>query len=127
MKNITSSILLFLIGFLGLVKDVKAQSDAILVPTYVNRSEMPARTTPEQKLLKQLPLVVITENGNDIALFESEMHLWLVKNKNLKPQLDQKIIDLIDDKKFEVLAKYLIKIGHSKELALGKYQGGKNE
>jgi hypothetical protein len=86
MKKITTSLLLFLLGFLGLENQANAQSDAILVPTYQNRSEMPAKMKPEQKMLKQLPMVVINENGTDLALFESEMNQWTAKNPSMLNQ-----------------------------------------
>ena len=95
MKKITTILVLFFIGFFGLVNKAKAQSDAILVPTYQNRSEMPTRLSPAKKLLKQLPIVVINENGTDLALFESEMKLWLVKNPIVKSKLEKSVTDLI--------------------------------
>ena len=127
MKKITTILVLFFIGFFGLVNKVKAQSDAILVPTYQNRSEMPTRLSPAKKLLKQLPIVVINENGTDLALFESEMKLWLVKNPIVKSKLEKSVIDLIDNKQFNDLANILIEMGQSKELSLADYKGGKHE
>jgi hypothetical protein len=127
MKKITTILVLFFIGFFGLVNKAKAQSDAILVPTYQNRSEMPTRLSPAKKLLKQLPIVVINENGTDLALFESEMKLWLVKNPIVKSKLEKSVIDLIDNKQFNDLANILIEMGQSKELSLADYKGGKHE
>ncbi len=127
MKKITTSLLLFLMGFLGLENQANAQSNAILVPTYQNRSEMPSRLTPEQKLLKQLPMVVINENGTDLALFESEMIVWMTKNPDIKSQLEKSVIDLIDKKQFTELANILIEMSHSKELSKANYKGGKHE
>lgn len=127
MKKITTILVLFFIGFFGLVNKVKAQSDAILVPTYQNRSEMPTRLSPAKKLLKQLPIVVINENGTDLALFESEMKLWLVKNPIVKSKLEKSVIDLIDNKQFNDLANILIEMGQSKELSLANYKGGNHE
>ena len=127
MKKITTSLLLFLLGFLGLENQANAQSDAILVPTYQNRSEMPAKMKPEQKMLKQLPMVVINENGTDLALFESEMIGWITKNPGIKSQLEKSVIDLIDKKQFTELANMLIEMGHSKELSIANYKGGKHE
>ncbi len=127
MKKITTILVLFFIGFFGLVNKAKAQSDAILVPTYQNRSEMPTRLSPAKKLLKQLPIVVINENGTDLALFESEMKLWLVKNPIVKSKLEKSVIDLIDNEQFNDLANILIEMGQSKELSLADYKGGKHE
>jgi hypothetical protein len=127
MKKITTSLLLFFMGFLGLGNLVNAQTNAILVPTYQNRSEMPAKMKPEQKLLKQLPMVVINENGTDLALFESEMNQWTAKNPSILNQLAQSNIDLINQKQFEMLAEILIEIEHYKEIALINYKGGKHE
>jgi hypothetical protein len=127
MKKITTSLLFFLLGFLGLANQVNAQSNAILVPAYQNQSEMPPKMKPEQKLLKQLPLVVINENGTDLALFESEMNQWSVKNPSILNQLAQSNIDLINQKQFEKLAEILIEIEHYKEIALINYKGGKHE
>jgi hypothetical protein len=127
MKKITTSLLFFLLGFLGLANQVNAQSNAILVPTYQNQSEMPPKMKPEQKLLKQLPLVVINENGTDLALFESEMNQWSVKNPSILSQLDQSNIDLINQKQFEKLAEILIEMEHYREIALINYKGGKHE
>jgi hypothetical protein len=114
-------------GFLGLANQANAQSNAILVPTYQNQSEMPPKMKPEQKMLKQLPLVVINENGTDLALFESEMNQWSVKNPSILNQLDKTIIDLINQKQFEKLAEILIEMEHFKEIALINYKGGKHE
>jgi hypothetical protein len=127
MKKITTILVLFFIGFFGLVNKAKAQSDAILVPTYQNQSEMPSKTRPEQKLLKQLPMVVINENGPDLTLFESEMIQWTLKNPSVLSQLDKTVIDLINKKQFEKLAEILIEMGHSKEVAVINYIGGKHE
>lgn len=127
MKKITTSLLFFLMGFLGLANQVNAQTNAILVPTYQNQSEMPAKTRPEQKLLKQLPMVVINENGPDLALFESEMKQWTLKNPSILNQLDEAIIDLINQKQFEKLTEILIEKEHYKEIALINYKGGKHE
>jgi len=127
MKKITTILVLFFIGFFGLVNKAKAQSDAILVPTYQNRSEMPTRLSPAKKLLKQLPIVVINENGTDLALFESEMKLWLVKNPIVKSKLEKSVIDLIDNEQFNHLANILIEIGQSKELSLANNKGGNHE
>lgn len=127
MKKITTILVLFFIGFFGLVNKAKAQSDAILVPTYQNRSEMPTRLSPAKKLLKQLPIVVINENGTDLALFESEMKLWLVKNPIVKSKLEKSVIDLIDNKQFNDLANILIEMGQSKELSLANNKGGNHE
>jgi hypothetical protein len=127
MKKITTSLLFFLMGFLGLANQANAQSNAILVPTYQNQSEMPPKMKPEQKMLKQLPLVVINENGTDLALFESEMNQWSVKNPSILNQLDKTIIDLINQKQFEKLAEILIEMEHFKEIALINYKGGKHE
>jgi hypothetical protein len=127
MKKMTTSLLLFLLGFFGLVNQVKAQSNPILVPTYQSQTEMPPKTKPAQKLLKQLPLVVINENGADFTLFESEMNQWKVKNPSVLNQLDKSVIDLINEKKYEKLAEMLIEMGHSKELSIVKYKGGKDE
>ncbi len=127
MKKITTILVLFFIGFFGLVNKAKAQSDAILVPTYQNRSEMPTRLSPAKKLLKQLPIVVINENGTDLALFESEMKLWLVKNPIVKSKLEKSVIDLIDNEQFNDLANILIEIGQSKELSLANNKGGNHE
>jgi hypothetical protein len=127
MKKITTILVLFFIGFFGLVNKAKAQSDAILVPTYQNRSEMPTRLSPAKKLLKQLPIVVINENGTDLALFESEMKLWLVKNPIVKSKLEKSVIDLIDNEQFNDLANILIEMGQSKELSLANNKGGNHE
>jgi hypothetical protein len=127
MKKITTILALFFIGFFGLVNKVKAQSDAILVPTYQNRSEMPTRLSPAKKLLKQLPMVVINENGTDLSLFESEMKLWLVKNQIVKSKLEKSVIDLIDNEQFNDLANILIEMGQSKELSLANNKGGNHE
>jgi hypothetical protein len=127
MKKITTILVLFFIGFFGLVNKAKAQSDAILVPTYQNRSEMPTRLSPAKKLLKQLPMVVIHENGPDLSLFESEMKLWLVKNQIVKSKLEKSVIDLIDNEQFNDLANILIEMGQSKELALANNKGGNHE
>lgn len=127
MKKITASLLLFLIGFLGLTNRINAQSNAILVPTYQNQSEMPSKIKPEQKLLKQLPMVVINENGADLVLFESEMNKWTVKNPSIINQLDKSIIDLINRKQFKKLAEILIEMEHSREVALINYTGGMHE
>jgi hypothetical protein len=127
MKKITTILVLFFIGFLGLVNKAKAQSDAILVPTYQNRSEMPTRLSPAKKLLKQLPMVVINENGADLSLFESEMKLWLVKNQIVKSKLEKSVIDLIDNEQFNDLANILIEMGQSKELSLANNKGGNHE
>jgi len=127
MKQITTSLLIALLGFLGLTNQVKAQSDAILVPTYQNESEMPAKIKPEQKLLKQLPLVIINENGVDLSLFKSEMNVWIEKNPSILKQLEKSIRDLISANQFNELAEILIEMGHSKELALINYKGGKHE
>jgi hypothetical protein len=127
MKKITTILVLFFIGFFGLVNKVKAQSDAILVPTYQNRSEMPTRLSPAKKLLKQLPMVVINENGTDLSLFESEMKLWLVKNQIVKSKLEKSVIDLIDNEQFNDLANILIEMGQSKELSLANNKGGNHE
>lgn len=127
MKKITTSLLLFLMGFLGLTNLVNAQSNAILVPTYQNQSEMPLKMTPEQKMLKQLPMVIINENGSDLELFKSEMNQWTIKNPSVLNQLDKTIIDLINQKQFEKLAEILIEMEHSKEVALINYKGGKHE
>jgi hypothetical protein len=127
MKKITTSLLFFLMGFLGLANQANAQSNAILVPTYQNQSEMPPKMKPEQKMFKQLPLVVINENGTDLALFESEMNQWSVKNPSILNQLDKTIIDLINQKQFEKLAEILIEMEHFKEIALINYKGGKHE
>jgi hypothetical protein len=127
MKKITTILVLFFIGFFGLVNKVKAQSDAILVPTYQNRSEMPTRLSPAKKLLKQLPMVVINENGTDLSLFESEMKLWLVKNQIVKSKLEKSVIDLIDNEQFNDLANILIDMGQSKELSLANNKGGNRE
>jgi hypothetical protein len=127
MKKITTILVLFFIGFFGLVNKVKAQSDAILVPTYQNRSEMPTRLSPAKKLLKQLPMVVINENGTDLSLFESEMKLWLVKNQIVKSKLEKSVIDLIDNEQFNDLANILIEMGQSKELSLANNKGGNRE
>ena len=127
MKKITTILVLFFIGFFGLVNKAKAQSDAILVPTYQNRSEMPTRLSPAKKLLKQLPIVVINENGTDLALFESEMKLWLVKNPIVKSKLEKSVTDLIDNEQFNDLANILIEMGQSKELSLANNKGGNHE
>lgn len=127
MKKITTSLLLFLMGFLGLASQVNAQSNAMLVPTYQKQSDMPNKITPEDKLLKQLPMVVINENGTDLALFESEMNKWMVKKPSIINQLDKAIIDLINQKQFEKLANILIEKEHYKEIALINYKGGKHE
>ena len=127
MKKITTSLLLFLIGFLGLTNQVNAQSNAILVPTYQNQSEMPLKMTPEKKLLRQLPMVIINENGSDLSLFESEMNQWTAKNPSILKQLDQSVIDLINQKQFEKLAEILIEMEHSKKVAQINYKGGKHE
>ena len=127
MKKITTSLLFFLMGFLGLANQVNAQTNAILAPTYQNQSEMPSKTRPEQKLLKQLPMVVINENGPDLTLFESEMKQWTLKNPSVLSQLDKTVIDLINKKQFEKLAEILIEMGHSKEVAVINYIGGKHE
>jgi hypothetical protein len=127
MKKITTILVLFFIGFFGLVNKAKAQSDAILVPTYQNRSEMPTRLSPAKKLLKQLPMVVINENGTDLSLFESEMKLWLVKNQIVKSKLEKSVIDLIDNEQFNDLANILIEMGQSKELSLANNKGGNRE
>jgi hypothetical protein len=127
MKKITTILVLFFIGFFGLVNKAKAQSDAILVPTYQNRSEMPTRLSPAKKLLKQLPMVVINENGTDLSLFESEMKLWLVKNQIVKSKLEKSVIDLIDNEQFNDLANILIEMGQSKELSLANNKGGNHE
>jgi hypothetical protein len=127
MKKITTILVLFFIGFFGPVNKAKAQSDAILVPTYQNRSEMPTRLSPAKKLLKQLPMVVINENGTDLSLFESEMKLWLVKNQIVKSKLEKSVIDLIDNEQFNDLANILIEMGQSKELSLANNKGGNHE
>jgi hypothetical protein len=127
MKKITTILVLFFIGFFGLVNKAKAQSDAVLVPTYQNRSEMPTRLSPAKKLLKQLPMVVINENGTDLSLFESEMKLWLVKNQIVKSKLEKSVIDLIDNEQFNDLANILIEMGQSKELSLANNKGGNHE
>jgi hypothetical protein len=127
MKKITTILVLFFIGFFGLVNKVKAQSDAVLVPTYQNRSEMPTRLSPAKKLLKQLPMVVINENGTDLSLFESEMKLWLVKNQIVKSKLEKSVIDLIDNEQFNDLANILIEMGQSKKLSLANNKGGNHE
>ena len=127
MKKITTILVLFFIGFFGLVNKAKAQSDAILVPTYQNRSEMPTRLSPAKKLLKQLPIVVINENGTDLALFESEMKLWLVKNPIVKSKLEKSVTDLIYNEQFNDLANILIEMGQSKELSLANNKGGNHE
>jgi hypothetical protein len=127
MKKITTILVLFFIGFFGLVNKAKAQSDAVLVPTYQNRSEMPTRLSPAKKLLKQLPMVVINENGTDLSLFESEMKLWLVKNQIVKSKLEKSVIDLIDNEQFNDLANILIDMGQSKELSLANNKGGNRE
>jgi len=127
MKKITTILVLFFIGFFGLVNKAKAQSDAIIVPTYQNRAEMPTRLSPAKKLLKQLPMVVINENGTDLSLFESEMKLWLVKNQIVKSKLEKSVIDLIDNEQFNDLANILIEMGQSKELSLANNKGGNHE
>ena len=127
MKKITTRLMLFLIGFLGLTNQVNAQTNAILVPTYQNQSEMPLKMTPAQKLLRQLPMVVINENGTDLELFKSEMNKWTAKNPSILKQLDQSVIDLINQKQFEELAEILIEMEHFKEVALINDKGGKHE
>ena len=88
---------------------------------------MPKRLSPEQKLLLQLPIVVINENGTDLKLFESEMKLWVDKNPIILKQLDKATIELINQKQFESLSNILIEMNHSKEIALINYKGGKHE
>jgi hypothetical protein len=127
MKKNTASLFIFLIGFLGLENLVQAQTDAILVPTFHNQSEMTPKTRPEQKLIKVLPIVVLNENGADIALFKAEMNDWKIKNPNLINQFDKSIADLINNLQFEKLAEELINFGHTKELVLADYKGGKHE
>ncbi len=127
MKKITTILVLFFIGFFGLVNKAKAQSDAIIVPTYQNRAEMPTRLSPAKKLLKQLPMVVVNEKGTDLSLFESEMKLWLVKNQIVKSKLEKSVIDLIDNEQFNDLANILIEMGQSKELSLANNKGGNHE
>jgi hypothetical protein len=127
MKQITTSLLIALLGFLGLTNQVKAQPDAILVPTYQNQSEMPAKIKPEQKLLKQLPLVIINENGVDLSLFKGEMNVWIEKNPSILKQLEKSIRDLISANQFNELAEILIEMEHSRELSSINYKGGKHE
>jgi hypothetical protein len=62
-----------------------------------------------------------------LALFESEMNQWSVKNPSILSQLDQSNIDLINQKQFEKLAEILIEMEHYREIALINYKGGKHE
>jgi hypothetical protein len=127
MKKNTASLFIFLIGFLGLGNLVKGQPNAVIVPTFQNQSELPPKMRQEQKLIKRLPLVTINENGADIALFKAEMNDWKIENPNLIHQFDKSISDLINNLQFDLLAEELINLGHTKELALADYKGGKHE
>jgi len=127
MKKMTSSLLFFLMGFLGLANPVNAQSDAILVPTYKNQSEMPAKMKPEQKMLRQLPIVVLNENGTDFTQFKAEMNKWIANNPSKLSQFEVSVNELIANKQFEQLVEVLIEMGHSKEISLVNYKGGKHE
>lgn len=127
MTKIIASLLFILISTLGLNFKATAQSNPIVVPTYANRSEMPDRITPEKKLLRQLPLVVMNEKGTDLALFESEMKQWIIKNPSIYSQLEKPVINLIEQNQFEQLTEILIEMGHSKENDLIKKTGGKHD
>lgn len=127
MKKITSKLLFFLIGIFGLMHETKAQSEAIPVPTYQNRSEMSPKMTPEQKMLRQLPQVIIDDKGVDLTLFTAEMIQWIKKNPSLIQLFEIRVINLIENKKFEELANILMEVGHSKEVSTSNYKGGQHE
>lgn len=127
MKKITTSLLLLLLGCLSFPESASAQSDAILVPTFQNRSEMPARIKPEQKLLKELPFVIINENGIDFSQFKKEMMDWKTQNPSKLAQFESSINEFILKNEFDKLAEALVESGHSKEIALINYKGGNHE
>jgi hypothetical protein len=127
MKKITTSLLFFLFGFLGLANQTKAQTSAIPVPTYQNRSEIPNRITPEQKQLRQLPMVVLTENGLNISEFKTEITKWIEKNPSTVKNLEKSYVEMINQKQFENLADALIEIGHYKQIQSAVTKGGKHE
>lgn len=127
MKKITLNQTLILLGFLGLVNQVQAQNQTVLVPTYNSRAEMPARLTPEQKMLFQLPKVVIYDNGVDQVQFKNDMNLWLTQNSNQTQMFEKKVAEIINNKQFEDLAQMLIELNHTKEIASLNKKGGQHE
>lgn len=129
MKKVTLSQILILPLFLVMLSEVQGQtqSEAILVPAYQNRSEMSEKMKPEQKLLRQLPKVVINENGINSKLFQSQMNEWVQKNPKLLSQLEQSVIELIQKKQYEELAQQLLDMNHSIEVVAIKSEGGKHE
>lgn len=129
MKKITLSQTLILLGFLGLVKQVQAQnqSEIVLVPTYNSQTEMPSRLTPEQKMLFQLPKVIIYDDGVDLDQFKKEMSEWLIKNPNQTQKFEKRVTETINNKQFEDLSQILIELNHTKEIASLSKKGGQHE
>ncbi|HRG58526.1 MAG TPA: hypothetical protein PK323_06170 [Bacteroidia bacterium] len=129
MKKITLSQTLILLGFLGLVNQVQGQnqSETVLVPTYNSRSEMPSRLTPEQKMLFQLPKVIIYDDGVDLDQFKNDMNEWLIKNPNQTQKFEKRVAETINNKQFEDLSQILIELNHTKEIALLNKKGGHHE
>jgi hypothetical protein len=129
MKKVTLTQLLLMLGIVLLVSKVKAQSqaEAILVPTYQDKSEMPAKMKPEHKLLRQLPKVVVYENTIDTKLFKTQLNDWVKMNPVVLSQLEKSVIDLINREQIDELAQILIEMSHTIEIAEIKNEGGNHE
>ena len=119
--------LLFLLCLTAFTGKVKAQSDIIPVPTYNSQAEMPMQITPEQKMLRELPRVVVYNNGADYSTFESSMNKWLVSNENLRSKFDPKVNEMIKNKNFREVADLLVDFNHFVKINANNPKGGNHE
>lgn len=127
MKKISPYQLLFLLGFLAFAEKAAAQSEMYPIATYNSRAEMPSQITPEQKMLRELPRVIIYNDGADYIAFESAMNKWVISNENALSKLEPEVNDLIKNKKFREVADLLVDFSHFVKINAKSPKGGKHE
>lgn len=127
MRKINFYQLFFLLCFTAFAGRVKAQSDIIPVPTYNTQAEMNVQITPEQKMLRELPRVIVYNNGADYSTFESSIKKWLVSNENLHSRFDSKVNEMIKNKNFRDLADLLVDFNHFVKINANNPRGGNHE
>ena len=127
MRKINFYQLLFLLCLTVFAGKVKAQSEIVPVPTYSNKAEMPMQITPEQKILRELPRVIVYHNGADYSTFESSMNKWLASNENLRSKLDPKVNEMIKNKNFRELADLLVDFNHLVKINTNNPKGVNHE
>lgn len=105
----------------------KAQSAIVPVPAYQTQAEIPGQISAEEKMLQELPFVVIKGFEIDYTSFNSEMEAWIPGNQSTIKGLSKDVQDLIAKKSFNELAQLLVDNEHYKMVSATKVKGGKYE